>query len=42
MSTRGLNFLDQWLNDNQSGIIGHDITPADFPARWTRLSSAHG
>jgi len=25
MSTRGVNFLDQWLSDNLAGIIGHDI-----------------
>ncbi|RUU84347.1 DUF768 domain-containing protein, partial [Mesorhizobium sp. M7A.F.Ca.MR.176.00.0.0] len=22
MSTRGVNFLDQWLSDNLAGIIG--------------------
>jgi len=25
MSTRGINFLDEWLSDNLAGIIGHDI-----------------
>ncbi|UVK49324.1 DUF768 domain-containing protein (plasmid) [Mesorhizobium sp. AR07] len=25
MSTRGTNFLDQWLSNNLSGIVGADV-----------------
>ncbi|UVK49338.1 DUF768 domain-containing protein (plasmid) [Mesorhizobium sp. AR07] len=25
MSTRGINFLDQWLSNNLSGIVGADV-----------------